>query len=62
MAFLSSKGYHKETGRGRHGVKMVMEPIKIPIPAHPGNIPIGTVKKILSQAGYSIDDAMEWRR
>jgi hypothetical protein len=35
MAFLAAKGYRKETGRGRHGVKMVGA-TRIPIPAHPG--------------------------
>jgi predicted RNA binding protein YcfA (HicA-like mRNA interferase family) len=62
MAFLASKGYQKETGRGKHGVKMVMLAIRIPIPAHPGNVPIGTIKAILAQAGYSVNDVMDWRR
>ena len=62
IAFLVSNGFHRETGRGKHGVKMVKGTVKIPVPAHPGNIPIGTAKHILAQAGHSINDVMEWRR
>jgi predicted RNA binding protein YcfA (HicA-like mRNA interferase family) len=62
IAFLVSNGYRKETRRGKHGVKMVMGPVRIPIPVHSGSVPIGTVKKILAQAGYSINDVKEWRR
>ncbi|MDR1874680.1 MAG: type II toxin-antitoxin system HicA family toxin [Synergistaceae bacterium] len=61
MAFPASKGYVRETGRGKHGVKMVGA-TRIPIPAHPGNMPTGTARKILAQAGYSINDVIEWRR
>jgi predicted RNA binding protein YcfA (HicA-like mRNA interferase family) len=61
MAFLASKGFHKETGRGKHGVKMVIGTISIPIPVHPGDMLIGTAKSILAQAGYTINDVMEWR-
>jgi predicted RNA binding protein YcfA (HicA-like mRNA interferase family) len=62
VAFLASKGYHKETGRGRHGMKMVNGSTRIPIPAHAGDMPIGTAKNILAQCGYMINDVMEWRR
>jgi predicted RNA binding protein YcfA (HicA-like mRNA interferase family) len=62
IAFLRSKGYKEETGRGRHGVKMVKGGNKISIPAHKGNMRIGTASGILAQAGYSINDVMNWRR
>ncbi|GHV26882.1 hypothetical protein FACS1894167_00930 [Synergistales bacterium] len=61
MAFLASKGYHKETGRGRHGVKMVNGLTRIPITAHKRDIATGTARGMLAQAGYSPDDLMEWR-
>ena len=62
MAFLKSKGYHLDTGRGRHGVKMVKGSQRIPIPAHPGDLPPGTAGRILKLAGYTINDFLEWRR
>jgi predicted RNA binding protein YcfA (HicA-like mRNA interferase family) len=63
MAFLVSKGYHKETGRGRHGVKMAKGNHKIPIPQHAKkDMAPGTANHILIQAGYTIDDLIEWRR
>ena len=62
MAFLKSKGYHIETGRGRHGVKMVKGKYRIPIPVHGGTLGKGMARKILSDAGYKPDDLMEWRR
>jgi predicted RNA binding protein YcfA (HicA-like mRNA interferase family) len=61
IAFLTSKGYRKEVGRGRHSVKMIMGTVRIPIPVHSGDVPVGTIKKILAQAGYSISDVMGWR-
>jgi predicted RNA binding protein YcfA (HicA-like mRNA interferase family) len=62
IAFLASRGYHKETGRGKHGVKMVKGGVRIPIPAHPGDMPISTAGRILKQAGYTINDVINWRR
>ena len=62
MAFLKSKGYHVEKGRGRHGVKMVKGSHRIAIPAHSRDMAIGTTNGILGQAGYIINDMMEWRR
>jgi predicted RNA binding protein YcfA (HicA-like mRNA interferase family) len=62
IAFLASKGFHRETERARHGVKMVKGSLRLPIPAHAGDMPIGTAKNILAQAGYSINDVIEWRR
>jgi predicted RNA binding protein YcfA (HicA-like mRNA interferase family) len=62
IAFLVSKGYHKETGRGRHGVKMVIGSTRIPIPSHPGDLNSFTAKNILSMAGYTVNDVMDWRR
>jgi predicted RNA binding protein YcfA (HicA-like mRNA interferase family) len=61
MAFLASKGYHKETGRGKHGVKMAKDGNRIPIPAHPGDMRRKTVSNILSRAGFDENDVMEWR-
>jgi predicted RNA binding protein YcfA (HicA-like mRNA interferase family) len=62
IAFLVSKGYRRETGHGRHGVKMVKDKIYIPIPEHPGDMPTGTAKNILAMAGYTINDLIDWRR
>jgi predicted RNA binding protein YcfA (HicA-like mRNA interferase family) len=62
MAFLASKGYRIETRKGRHGTKAVRDGQRIPVPTHPGDMPIGTAKGILAQAGFSINDVMEWRR
>lgn len=61
-AFLASKGYTQETGRGRHGVKMVKGENRIPVPAHSRDLSKHTAGKILSQAGFTPDDVMEWRR
>jgi hypothetical protein len=38
MAFLKSKGYEEETGRGRHSVKMAKGRNKISILAHTGDM------------------------
>jgi predicted RNA binding protein YcfA (HicA-like mRNA interferase family) len=63
IAFLTSKGYTQETGRARHGVKMVKGNQKISIAVHGGrDIKKGTANSILAQAGYTADDVMEWRR
>jgi predicted RNA binding protein YcfA (HicA-like mRNA interferase family) len=62
MSFLASKGFHRETGRGRHGIKMVKGGVRIPIPAHPGDIKTNTAKKILRMAGYSVEDILDWRQ
>jgi predicted RNA binding protein YcfA (HicA-like mRNA interferase family) len=62
IAFLTAQGFHKETRRGCHGVKMVKDRLRVSIPTHPGDIPIGTTKNILAQAGYTINDVIEWRR
>jgi predicted RNA binding protein YcfA (HicA-like mRNA interferase family) len=62
ITFLAAQGFHKETRRERHGVKMVKGSMRLPIPEHPGDMPIGTAKNILAQAGYSINDVIEWRR
>ena len=60
MAFLRSKGFTIETGRGRHGTKAVKGEQKIPIPAHYGDMPPGTAVSILGQAGYNKTDFLEW--
>ncbi|MDR1580218.1 MAG: type II toxin-antitoxin system HicA family toxin [Synergistaceae bacterium] len=60
MSFLASMGYHRETG-GKHGVKMVKDGNRVPIPAHKGNLPRGTAQHILEQAGYTVNDLMNWR-
>ena len=62
IAFLRSKGFAIETGRGRHGTKAVMEEQRIPIPLHPGDLPPGTARRILNIAGYTISDFLKWRR
>ena len=63
LAFLRSKGYTVQTGRGRHGTKAVKGNHKIPIPAHGGTLGKGVAHKILSDAGgYTEDDVMKWRR
>ena len=61
LAFLRSKGYTIQTGRGRHGTKAVKGSQKIPIPAHSGDIPPGTIVSILGQAGYNKAHFLEWR-
>ncbi|MDR0649603.1 MAG: type II toxin-antitoxin system HicA family toxin [Synergistaceae bacterium] len=61
MAFLVSKGYHKETG-GSHGVKMAKGGNRISIPMHKRDLKTGTANGILAQAGYTINDFMNWRR
>ena len=62
MAFLKSKGYHVETGRGRHGTKAIKGKHKIPLPRHGGTLAKGTVDGILAEAGFSANDLIEWRR
>ena len=62
LAFLRSKGYTMQTGGGRHGTKAVKGNHRIPIPRHGGTMADGTARGILAQAGYTIDDVMEWRR
>jgi predicted RNA binding protein YcfA (HicA-like mRNA interferase family) len=61
IAFLASKGFRKETGRGRHGVKMANGTMRIPITSHRGDMDKGTANKILKQAGYTPDDVLKWR-
>jgi predicted RNA binding protein YcfA (HicA-like mRNA interferase family) len=61
IAFLASRGFHKETGRGRHGVKMVSGTTRIPITSHRGDMDKGTANKILTQAGCTPDDVLKWR-
>jgi predicted RNA binding protein YcfA (HicA-like mRNA interferase family) len=61
IAFLTAQGFHIETGRGRHGVKMVKGSLRLPIPAHMGDMKPGTVKDILRKAGYTGNDIMKWR-
>jgi predicted RNA binding protein YcfA (HicA-like mRNA interferase family) len=61
MAFLRSKGFTIETGRGKHGTKAVKGGQKIPIPAHSDDMPLGTAVSILGQAGYSKADFLKWR-
>jgi len=62
LAFLRSKGYTVQTGRGRHGTKAVNGNHRIPIPIHGGTLGKGLVSTILDQAGYTANDVMEWRR
>jgi hypothetical protein len=62
LAFLRTKGYTVQTGRGRHGTKAVNGNHKIPIPMHGGLLGKGTACKMLSDAGDGLDDFMEWRR
>jgi predicted RNA binding protein YcfA (HicA-like mRNA interferase family) len=62
MSFLSSKGYKRVTGRGKHGVKMVKGGRRISVPSHGGVIKTGTAGAILGQAGYTINDVINWRR
>ena len=62
IAFLKSKGYHVETGRGRHGTKAVKGKQRIPLPTHPGDLSSITADEILEQARYSKKDLLEWRR
>jgi predicted RNA binding protein YcfA (HicA-like mRNA interferase family) len=61
MAFLRAKGFHEETGRGRHGVKMVKGGLRIPIPIHHGDMRRATAKKVLEEAGFVEDDVTRWR-
>jgi len=62
MAFLRSKGYTIQTGRGRHGTKAVKGNHRISIPMHGGTLAKGTAREILAKAGYRPDDFMEWRQ
>jgi predicted RNA binding protein YcfA (HicA-like mRNA interferase family) len=62
LAFLRSKGFTIETGHGRHGTKAVRGKQKISIPMHSRDLATGTANGILAQAGYTINDLMEWRR
>ena len=62
LAFLRSKGYTIQTGRGRHGTKAVRGGQSIPIPRHGGTMGKGLAAAILDQAGYTANDVMEWRR
>ena len=62
MAFLRSKGYTIQSGKGRHGVKAVKGGQRISIPINGGTMADGTARGILAQAGYTINDVMDWRR
>ena len=62
LAFLSSKGYTIQAGYERHGTKAAKGSHKIPIPRHSGTMADGTARGILAQAGFTINDVMEWRR
>jgi predicted RNA binding protein YcfA (HicA-like mRNA interferase family) len=62
IAFLAAHGFRKETGHGRHGVKMAKGGQRIPIPAHQGDLKTNTARKILKMAGYSVDDVLDWRQ
>jgi predicted RNA binding protein YcfA (HicA-like mRNA interferase family) len=59
IAFLVAHGYHEEGG-GKH-LKMVKGGHRVPVPKHPGDMRKGTVNKILSLAGFTQNDVMEWR-
>ncbi|MDR1915941.1 MAG: type II toxin-antitoxin system HicA family toxin [Synergistaceae bacterium] len=60
IAFLASKGFRRECG-GKHP-KMVKGKLRVPIPAHRGDMCKGTVNDILNQAGYTVSDVLIWRR
>ena len=62
LAFLQSKGYTIQTGRGQHGTKAVKGRHKIPIPIHGGTLGKGLARKILAKAGYEPEDFMKWRQ
>jgi hypothetical protein len=40
---------------------MVKGTLRVPIPAHQGDMKPGTVKDILRKTGYTGDDVMNWR-
>jgi predicted RNA binding protein YcfA (HicA-like mRNA interferase family) len=61
IAFLTAQGFRKETGRGRHGVKMVKGKLRVPIPDHRLDMPKGTAVHVLLQAGFTPDDVIKWR-
>jgi predicted RNA binding protein YcfA (HicA-like mRNA interferase family) len=63
LAFLRTKGYTVQTGKGKHGTKAVKGKQKIPIPIHGGGtLGKGVADKILSRAGYGLNDLIEWRQ
>ena len=63
LAFLRSKGFTIQAGKGKHGTKAVRGKQKIPIPIHGGGVLAkGTLKSVLYKAGYTADDVMEWRQ
>ena len=62
LAFLRSKGFTIETGRGRHGTKAVKGGLRIPIPMHSRDLTKFVTGNILRMAGHSVDDLIEWRR
>ena len=59
MAFLRSKGYTIQTGRGRHGTKAVKGEQEIPILRHGGTLGKGLAAAILNESGYTANDVME---
>jgi predicted RNA binding protein YcfA (HicA-like mRNA interferase family) len=59
IAFLASRGFHREGG-GKHP-KMVKGKLRVPIPAHRRDMSKGTVNDILNQAGYTVNDILMWR-
>ena len=61
IAFLTAQGFHKETGHGRHGGKMVKGRLRIPISDHRRDMPKGTANHVLLQAGFTPDDVIKWR-
>jgi hypothetical protein len=61
MAFLAAQGFRKETKRARHGVKMVKDRLRVPIPDHRRDMAKGTASHALLQAGFTPDDVIRWR-
>jgi predicted RNase H-like HicB family nuclease len=60
MTFPASKGYRKETGRGRHGVKMLLGKTRISIPVHRKEIAKGTEAMKLHVMIHHDDQGIYW--
>jgi predicted RNA binding protein YcfA (HicA-like mRNA interferase family) len=57
--YLQARGFHAISQRGSH-VKMTNGSDTAIIPMHKGDLPTGTMRGILADAGLDVEDAKKW--